>query len=725
MPLPASIAATLASNVAGGQTSIAQRGLSLASAEPIRRPSSPASASPSARRPFIFQFPATSFLRSVMFSRSAPIIPAITITSGSGGGQSLRCRGKRALIAMAMLQAIRSKAGSWVVKALFGILILTFGIWGIGDIFRNRPTDTTVATVGREAIDADQLQTALEPALDRLSQALGTQVDLHQAKQMGVVRQVLDQLIDASLIDHEAQRLGLDVSDAVVRDAIVEDPTFRGAGGGFDRNAFAALLAANHMSEPQYVDRLRHEIARNDLLASLTAGVAAPPAIVDRLYQYRNEQRVADIVALPAASAGDVGQPTPAELTKYYDTHQDQFRAPEYRGFTLASLSPADLAPKITIPEAKLKSAYDQRQDEFVLPERRDVQQILAPSEAKANAVEAALAQGQDWAQVAKNVVGQDPQSIDLGLVRREDLPAAIAAAAFSLPLNKPSQPLKSPLGWHIVRVVKILPPTTQSFAEVKGKLAADLARSAAVDRLYAISNHVDDAIAGGATLAEAAAKYGLKTTVVAGVDDKGLGRDGKQVALPVSAKDVLKLVFATEEGRTSRVTQTNDGAIFVVQVDKIVPPSVRALAEVKDRAVAGWQAQQRTAKVAQEAASLAASVKPGMQLAAVAAAQGLQATTSPPFGRQANSAGSVPGVLVEKLFSAKPGAVVTASDATGSYVAQLTKIETPKPTAKDTAVLSHQVAADIRADLAQEFTNSLRSRFPVAIHREILDRLF
>src|ERR1700752_1336475 len=162
-----------------------------------------------------------------------------------------------------MLQAIRSKAGSFVVKALFGLLILTFGIWGIGDIFRNRPTDTTVATVGNESIDAAALQTALQPALERRSTQLGTQVDLRQAKQMGIVQQVLGQLIDNSIIDQEGQRMQLDVSDAVPRDMIPRDPMFRGAGGGFDHNAFEELLAANHMTEAQYVERVRHDIARD------------------------------------------------------------------------------------------------------------------------------------------------------------------------------------------------------------------------------------------------------------------------------------------------------------------------------------------------------------------------------------------------------------------------------------------------------------------------------
>ncbi len=400
---------------------------------------------------------------------------------------------------MAMLQSIRSKAGSVVVKALFGLLILTFGIWGIGDIFRNHPTDTTIATVGSQSIDAATLQSALQPALERLSTQLGTAVDLHQAKQMGVVQQVLGQLIDESLLDQEARRMQLDVSDALIRDAITEDPMFRGAGGVFDRNAFNALLAANHMTEAQYVERIRREIPRSDLLSAISAGAVAPQMLADRLYQYRNEKRVADVMALPIAGAGDIGQPSDAELTKFYDAHQDMFRAPEYRGFVMARLTPSDLAQKITIPEDKLKSAYDQRQDEFVLPERRDVQQILAPTEDKAKAAEAALAAGKDWNEVARTVIGQDPQTIDLGLVKKEELPQQLADVAFGLPLDKASQPIKSPLGWHILRVAKIVPPTTQSFNEVKAKLQADLAHSEAVDRLYTVANHVDDAIAGGA----------------------------------------------------------------------------------------------------------------------------------------------------------------------------------------------------------------------------------
>src|SRR5207249_2273079 len=113
----------------------------------------------------------------------------------------------------------------------------------------------------------------------------------------------------------------------------------------------------------------------------------------------------------------------------------------------------------------------------------------------------------------------------------------------------------------HILRIVKIEPPVTQTFEEAKPKLEADLTHQEAVDRIYKVANKVDDALAGGAALTDAAAKFGMKATTVAAADVGGRDPDDKAVALPVSSSDVLKLAFATNEGQTSRVTETPDGA--------------------------------------------------------------------------------------------------------------------------------------------------------------------
>ena len=628
-----------------------------------------------------------------------------------------------------MLQAIRTKAGSIVVKGLFALLIMSFGFWGLytrSPYFQDKSPEAELATVGDATINVAQLQQALQPAMERLRAQLGGSVDREQMKQLGVVDTLLDGLIDRALLEQEAARLKLAVSDEVIRNTIASNPAFRGADGHFDPALFQQVLAMNHVSEGQYVARLHGEIPRGDLLHAVTGGAVPPREMVNALYRYRNETRVADIVALPLSGAAAIPAPSDDELAKFYGSHQDLFRAPEYRGFTMVSLSVADLAASIQIPEDKLKADYEQRKDDFAVPEQREAQQILAPSEDKAKAAEDALAAGKDWKEVATSIAGQNPDTIDLGLLKRSEMPHELADTAFDLQLNQVSEPIKSPFGWHILRIVKIVPAATQSYDEAKPALTALLANEAAIDKLDKIGNQADDALAGGATLADIATKFGFKTTTVEAVDVGGRTPDGKPVTLPVATEDVLKTLYQTEQAEISRVIDTQDGTIFALHDDKINAPRAKPLDEVKDAATAAWQQEKKRDAVMKEATDLAAAVGPGKPLKAVAAERKLAVTTSSPLGRQAKPDSPVAPALVAKLFSAKEGEAVTAENTSGAFVAQLQSIKEPDaPTEAATKQLTNELAGAARLDLAAEFAAALRYRFPVKIDQEALDRSF
>lgn len=628
-----------------------------------------------------------------------------------------------------MMQAIRTRAGSIIVKLLFGLLILSFGFWGIytrSPYFQSGSPDTVIATVGDASIRAEELQKSLEAAMQRLRAQTGGTITMEQVKQLGVLDGLLNQLVDRTLLDQEADRLRLSISDDVVRSTIYENPAFRGPDGRFDRMLFQQVLTMNGISEDQLVARVRRDIPRSDLLQAVTAGVVGPQVVAAALYRYRNEKRVADIVTFPVAKAGDVGKPSDADLDKYYEAHKEMFRAPEYRGFTVISLEPATLAKGIEIPEDRLHKEYDERKDEFVTPERRDVEQILAPSEDKAKEAQAALAAGKDWKDVATTVAGQDADTIDLGLLRRDELPKLLADVAFDLPLNKPSDPIKSPLGWHILRVTKIEQPTEQTFDQVKGQISAELAHDEAVDQLDKLSNKVDDSLAGGASMADTAAKFGMTVTNVAATDETGKGPDGKPVTLAVAPQEVLKAVFDTRAKETSRVEPAQDGTIFAVRVDEVTPTQIRPLADVKDMAVAAWQAEQQRDKAKKEADALAEQVSGDKTLAVIAAAQKLTLATSQPLPRRPAQGSTVPATLVGKLFAAKKGETVTAEDAAGAYVAQLKDIQEPEAPQGDAAKADDgQLVNAIKLDMASEFTAALRQRYPVDIKRDALERMF
>jgi peptidyl-prolyl cis-trans isomerase D len=426
------------------------------------------------------------------------------------------------------------------------------------------------------------------------------------------------------------------------------------------------------------------------------------------------------------SAIGDVGTPNDADLSKFYEAHPDLFRAPEYRSFAVASLAPAALEQPGEIPLDRLRKEYDQRKDEFETPEQRNIQQILSPSEDKAKEAEAALAAGKDWKEVATTIAGQDPDTIDLGLLNRQEIPHELGDVAFELPLNQASPPIKTPLGWHILRVVKIEPATTKSFEEAKAQIEAGLKLEEVVDRLDKIANQADDALASGAALVDVAAKFGLKMLDVAAADEAGRDPDGKPVALPAASEEILKTVFATQQGDTSRITDAKDNSIFAVHVAKVTPPQVKPLAEVKNVAVAGWQAERKREAAAKEAAALATAVTPDLGLAKVAGDKKLTLLPAVSLSRSEAPGSTTPAALVAKLFAAKPGEVITISDATGAYTAQLKEIQSPETVPEAAAArLADQLTGEARGDIAGEFTEALRRRFPVEIQRAALDRMF
>jgi peptidyl-prolyl cis-trans isomerase D len=628
-----------------------------------------------------------------------------------------------------MLQAIRTRAGGIIVKVLFGLLIVSFGFWGIytkSPFFQDKSANATVATVGDQDITGTEVQATLQPTLERLRTQLGGNLDAAAVKKLGVVDAVIGQLVDRSLLTQEVAHLRLDLSDDVIRNAIMSNPNFIGSDGKFDRDQFNQVLAANHMNEDQLIARLREDIPRGDLLQAMTGGVVVPRPVVDALYRYRAETRVADIVAVPLSAAGNIPAPTDEQLDKFYKDNPDMFRAEEYRAFTVASLSTSDLTGDIKIPDDKLKAAYNDRKDEFQLPEERDVQQILAPTEDKAKAVEAALAGGEDFQKAATEIAGQDASTIDLGLVKPDDLPKELADAAFALPVDKPSEPIKTELGWHIVRVVKIQQPQSLNFDQAKDQLEKQLIAEEAADKLDHIANEADDALAGGASLDDVAKKYGLKLSTVAQSDASDRDASGKAVELPVQATNVVKTAFGTEVNETSRIMSIEENAIFAVHVTKITPPEVKPLADVKDQAIAAWQTEQKQDSVKKEASDLAAAIKGGTPIAQAAAGKKLAVTTSPPLNRQAKGATPIPTAMIAKLFSAKVGDTITDSDASGAFVAQLKTVNAPQSTPEDQAkTLTVEIGNSMRYDVASEFTDSLKKRYPVKLHQDLIDQLF
>ncbi len=625
-----------------------------------------------------------------------------------------------------MLQVIRSKANSYVIKILFALLAATFALWGIGDVFRNWGIDTTVAHVGSKTISADDLNQALQNQLAQLRSMLNSNIDLDQAKQMGLVDATLQRLVGSNLVDLETARLNLVVGDDTIRQAILQDPNFRGPTGAFDRNTYTQILAANHLTQTQYEASMRANLVRNQLTGAIADGMTPPALLTETLYRAQGERRTADTVTLtPASATATIPAPTEEQLVAFHAAHEDLFRTPELRGVTIGLLRIDDVAASIKIPDDKLKAEYQARGDEFQTPEQRALRQMLLPTETAAKTTKAALDGGKDFLAVAKAQANADASSVDLGWVKRGDLPDQLADVAFGLAKGGSSAPVQTSFGWHILMVTDIKPATTQAFETVKEKLAQEVARDAAGDQIAKTANDIDDALAGGATFDAVAKKFGLKTQVVTSVDTQGHDADGKQVDLPQPADVVLHAVFTGNAGDTSSLNELGDDGYFLAHIDRVSPAVVKPLADVHAQAVTLWQADQKKQALAKIAQSLVDDVNSGKSLKDAAASRKLTVATTQPLQRTGAGA-TIPPALVAALFGAKEGGAVSAADGDNVVVGQVKNIEPADP-AKDPAAvkaMSNQLSNAMKDDMLGAFDHALRGQFPVEVNQANIDRL-
>lgn len=627
-----------------------------------------------------------------------------------------------------MLQQMRKGAASWVAKGLMVLLVLSFGAWGIGDYITNFGSNRPVAEVGRDEIGQPEFADAFRRELSSLQRRFGSNFSAEQARQLGLDETVLNRLIEDRLYQRAAKDIGLAVTEADVRHAIMNAPAFKGQDGQFNRFAFDNYLRQEGYSEAMLVAVLRQELARTRLLGSLFGSISmAPKSMADTILGYRLERRLAEYVVIDATKLPAPTVPTAEKIEEYYKANPAAFTAPERRSIAWFQITPADHAAKMDVSETELRDEYEANKRAYVTPEKRTVEQVVFTTEAEAKAAYEAVQKGEDFIAMAARTKKLKPEDVKLGSLTRDELPAAIANAVFALEANKVGEPVTSPFGWHLVRVTAVTPGTTKSFDEAKDELRQQIALGKANEGMGKLRAQIDDQIAGGATLDEIVKAQGVTVQTASDIDAQGQDKQGKRVEALPTQPDFLAQAFDLDTESEPHIVDLPDGGLIVLKVTGITPSALRPLDEVKNDVVAALQQRARADAAADQARQIAERVRNGGDLAKEASAVGAMVQLSTPLTRGGQPAErALSPVIVSALFNAKqPGEIVTgpAANAPGiapnsAIVARLSRIEPADPAAiaRQQDQVVQQLASGMAQDLVQQYRQLLQKEVGVKI---------
>ena len=627
-----------------------------------------------------------------------------------------------------MLRGLRNASSNWLGKAVMaavvGFLVISFAIWGIGDIFRGFGR-STVAKIGRTEITVEQFRTLYNDRLQQYSRQAGRAIGPEQARQLGLDRLVIGQVVSEILLDERARVLGLALSEAEVAKQITADPAFQGLNGQFDRARFEQVIRNAGFTEARFVAEQRRRLLRRELAGTIASGLSAPKALVEAASRYENEQRSVEFVLLDRAQAGEIPPPAPEVLAKYFEERKNFFRAPEYRKLVVVSLIPTEQARWMEISDADIKRAYEERHARYVTPERRHVLQIDFPNAEAASAAAERIAKGASFADIAKEL-GKNEKDIDLGTVTKAAMIDRTAAdAAFALKEGEVSAPVQGRFGTVLVQVLKIEPEQIRSLEQVAGELKQELAIARAKTEVFDVYNKIEDARAEGKLLAETAATLKLEARTIEAVDRSGRDPAGMPVNLP-DAQRLLPLAFTTDVGVERDPLQFQDGYIWF-DVVGITPSRERPLDEVKEQVETRWRDQEIATRLNARATEIVDKLKAGGTLANVATADHLKLEALSGLKR-GDASGALSTAAVDAVFRTAKDAVGTAEarEPGEQVVFRVTEIVVPPldMASEEVKRTVDTLNRGLSEDLLSEYIARLESEVGVTINQSALNQV-
>ncbi|MDY8108660.1 peptidyl-prolyl cis-trans isomerase [Fulvimarina sp. 2208YS6-2-32] len=617
-----------------------------------------------------------------------------------------------------MLNTLRNATTGWTAKILLVLLVASFAVWGIGDVFR-AGNQNAVLSVGQTEVSLQEYALAYRQASSGISRQLGRPLTAEEAEVFGIDQTVLSQLVSGAILTEQARSIGLGISDQRLARLIADDPSFQDASGSFSRAQFRNLLSEVGLREADYIAFQEDAAMRTQIVDAVTNGIVLPKAYEQAIGLFNGERRNVSYISVGPAALDGEPEPTDEALQTYFEANKATYAAPEYRGLKVARLTREAIANEDAVTEEAIAADYAQYQSRYGQPERREVSQIVFPDRAAAEEAARKLADGATFENVAR-AAGKNPADTSLGLVSREEIPTPnIRDAAFSLNSGQTSDVIDGRFGPTIVRVGAIEPASVRPLEEVSGEIRRALALNNASDALNAAYQTYEDARAGGATFDEAVEEAGLKIETYPAVDSEGRDPSGDPVEGVAGAGELLREVFQTEPGFDNIPIPSDDNGYLFFDVTDVQPARDRTLDEVRERVVADWTQAELLRLVEERATALAEAARGGKPLQEIAEENGLTVENASGITRQSGAA-EIGSQASAAAFSVGRGGVASAKGR-GALEQVVLKVDEVAPPASPLDNVNQtqisQVQSGLTNDLVQSYVSRARTQFPLEVY--------
>lgn len=579
--------------------------------------------------------------------------------------------------------------------------------------------DEDIAEVGSTEITAFQLRQAAGTAVDSLRQENPT-ISLTAFVEQGGLEDVFDQLIERASLSVFSKKYGLRAGDNLVNSEILQIPAFRGSDGNFSKDTYQQVLSSRGLKDADIRKDFEEGLLAKQVLIPASFGARAPNSISGRYASLLKESRTGAIATIPAAAFAPNRDPSAAELKAYYDAHKGEFIRPERRVISYALIGAEGVASKAVPLESEIQDYYKKNSALYAASEKRGITQLIVPTKQAAETIIKGVKSGGSFeaaaSQAGLKLSTIAPSSLrDMGTQTSIDIAKSVFAASKGALLP----PLKSGLGYHIIRVDNIAVKAGKTLAEARGEIAKIVTEAKKRQVISDFAAQIDDEIANGSSIMDIAKIMNAKVLQTKPITADGMVYGVAGETAPKELAGVLQAAFQAEEN-APELLEIEPGKTFLVyEVSGVTPSAAAPLSEITAPAKMAWKLAEG-AKLAKAATDrIVKRIAQGSTLAAAQAAEkiSLPALTPIKMSREelAKSGGNVPPALA-LMFSMAQGTTkrLEAPNNRGWIIVSLQKIDTAKLEKNDPVY--GQTAREISTLMSREYADQLRK----AIAKEV-----
>ncbi|MBM3203477.1 peptidylprolyl isomerase [Candidatus Woesearchaeota archaeon] len=591
-----------------------------------------------------------------------------------------------------MLQAIRERAQgivAWVMLIMIGV---PFALWGIQNYF-DSGQEQPVATVGKRDIFERDVNRIHEQNLASLV-GLDDQIDEQQLK-----REALEKLVREEVLVQVADQKKMVVSDEDVKAFIQTLPYFQ-TEGKFDKEKYRIMLSSQGMTPEAFVPQVRKALILEQFQRGVMDSAFVTRGETTALIRLRNLEREVEYVTVPPVNAPATY--SDAALEASLKQHAAEFQRPEQVSVEYIAVSLPELAKAVPVSDEALRKLYEEQKALYTTDERRRVSHLLITAEgdtpeqetaaqAKAQSLKTRLAQGEDFAKLAREYSGDSASAQkggDLGILTKGAMDEKFSDAAFALQEGQVSDPVKTSFGYHLIKVVHIEPTQVQAFDTVKNELVNTFQRNAAENLFYEQGQKLTQlAFEHPDSLEQAATSLNLKIQEIPlFTRDAGTGLAERE--------EIRKAAFGGEvlSGRNSEPVELDNELAVVLRVKSHEPARDRSLAEARTDLIKKLHEENTRKLTLDKARAIMAGVEAGKLLTDLSKAE--KGVTYKKAAGMKRDTVEYPPVLVDAIFN-------TPVDANGK--AALKNVELEDGSQAIFQILSQKVAASSTDTARQE----------------------